>query len=99
MSIGVMTRIEDLKTVLGQTQDHRHRVLVAAAKNVRMWMTKVRKIKAIYHVLNFFNLDVTQKCLIAECWCPVTELDRIQLALKRGSVRNKLSFGKNTWKF
>uniref|UniRef100_A0A914EHI2 V-type proton ATPase subunit a n=1 Tax=Acrobeloides nanus TaxID=290746 RepID=A0A914EHI2_9BILA len=85
MSIGVMTRIEDLKTVLGQTQDHRHRVLVAAAKNVRMWMTKVRKIKAIYHVLNFFNLDVTQKCLIAECWCPVTELDRIQLALKRGS--------------
>lgn len=41
MSIGVMTRIEDLKTVLGQTQDHRHRVLVAAAKNVRMWLTKV----------------------------------------------------------
>ncbi|PAV72990.1 hypothetical protein WR25_23968 [Diploscapter pachys] len=28
MSIGVMTRIEDLKTVLGQTQDHKHRVLV-----------------------------------------------------------------------
>lgn len=87
MSIEVMTRIEDLKTVLGQTQDHRHRVLVAAAKNVRMWMTKVQKIKAIYHVLNQFNLDVTQKCLIAECWCPVAELDRIQLALKRGSVR------------
>uniref|UniRef100_A0A915DEV4 V-type proton ATPase subunit a n=1 Tax=Ditylenchus dipsaci TaxID=166011 RepID=A0A915DEV4_9BILA len=85
MSIGVMTRIEDLKTVLGQTQDHRHRVLVAAAKNVRMWMTKVRKIKAIYHTLNFFNLDVTQKCLIAECWCPVSDLDRIQMALKRGS--------------
>lgn len=85
MSIGVMTRIEDLKTVLGQTQDHRHRVLVAAAKNVRMWMTKVQKIKAIYHTLNFFNLDVTQKCLIAECWCPLYELDRIQMALKRGS--------------
>uniref|UniRef100_A0A914NKD0 V-type proton ATPase subunit a n=1 Tax=Meloidogyne incognita TaxID=6306 RepID=A0A914NKD0_MELIC len=85
MSIGVMTRIEDLKTVLGQTQDHRHRVLVAAARNVRTWLTKVRKVKAIYHTLNLFNLDVTQKCLIAECWCPVAELDRIQLALKRGS--------------
>lgn len=71
--------------VLGQTQDHRHRVLVAAAKNVRMWMTKVQKIKAIYHTLNFFNLDVTQKCLIAECWCPLAELERIQMALKRGS--------------
>uniref|UniRef100_F1KV19 V-type proton ATPase subunit a n=2 Tax=Ascaris suum TaxID=6253 RepID=F1KV19_ASCSU len=85
MSIGVMTRIEDLKTVLGQTQDHRHRVLVAASKNVRMWLTKVRKIKSIYHTLNLFNLDVTQKCLIAECWCPVADLDRIQLALKRGT--------------
>ena len=28
MAMGVMTRIEDLNTVLGQTQDHRHRVLV-----------------------------------------------------------------------
>lgn len=81
-----MTRIEDLKTVLGQTQDHRHRVLVAAAKNVRMWFTKVRKIKSIYHTLNLFNLDVTQKCLIAECWCPSADLDKIQLALKRGTV-------------
>ncbi|VDK74064.1 unnamed protein product [Litomosoides sigmodontis] len=85
MSIGVMTRIEDLKTVLGQTQDHRHRVLVAASKNVRMWLTKVRKIKSIYHTLNLFNLDVTQKCLIAECWCPVADLNRIRLALKRGT--------------
>ncbi|CAD6198536.1 unnamed protein product [Caenorhabditis auriculariae] len=85
MSIGVMTRIEDLKTVLGQTQDHRHRVLVAASKNVRMWLTKVRKIKSIYHTLNLFNIDVTQKCLIAEVWCPVDELDRIKMALKRGT--------------
>ncbi|KAL3117088.1 hypothetical protein niasHT_007491 [Heterodera trifolii] len=83
MSIGVMTRIEDLKTVLGQTQDHRHRVLVSAAKNVRMWLAKVTKIKAIYHTLNLFNLD--QKCFVAECWCPVSELDRIQRALKTGS--------------
>ncbi|CAJ0597797.1 unnamed protein product [Cylicocyclus nassatus] len=85
MSIGVMTRIEDLKTVLGQTQDHRHRVLVAASKNVRMWLTKVRKIKSIYHTLNLFNIDVTHKCLIAECWCPVSELERIKMALKRGT--------------
>ena len=34
-----------------------------------------------------FNLDVTQRCLIAECWCPVEELDEIQRALTRGSVR------------
>ncbi|XP_064644409.1 V-type proton ATPase 116 kDa subunit a1-like isoform X3 [Lineus longissimus] len=88
MAVGVMTRIEDLNTVLGQTQDHRHRVLVAAAKNIKVWFIKVRKIKAIYHTLNMFNLDVTQKCLIAECWCAVSDLDKIQLALRRGTERS-----------
>ncbi|XP_075231792.1 V-type ATPase subunit a family protein Vha100-1 isoform X3 [Lycorma delicatula] len=88
MAMGVMTRIEDLNTVLGQTQDHRHRVLVAAAKNIKNWFVKVRKIKAIYHTLNLFNLDVTQKCLIAECWVPVLDTETIQLALRRGTERS-----------
>ena len=47
----------------------------------------MKKIKAIYHALNMFNLDVTQRCLIAECWCPVEELDQIQQALTSGTVR------------
>ncbi|XP_041970463.1 V-type proton ATPase 116 kDa subunit a1 isoform X2 [Aricia agestis] len=88
MAMGVMTRIEDLNTVLGQTQDHRHRVLVAAAKNIKNWFVKVRKIKAIYHTLNLFNLDVTQKCLIAECWVPALDMETIQLALRKGTERS-----------
>ncbi|XP_067928177.1 V-type proton ATPase 116 kDa subunit a 1-like isoform X2 [Watersipora subatra] len=84
MSLGVMTRIEDLNTVLGQTNDHRHRVLVLAAKNIQNWFIKVKKIKAIYHTLNMFNLDVTQKCLIAECWCATSDLDKVHLAIQRG---------------
>ncbi|XP_063966546.1 V-type proton ATPase 116 kDa subunit a 1-like isoform X2 [Lytechinus pictus] len=87
-AIGVMTRIEDLQVVLSQTEEHRQRVLVSAAKNVRVWFIKVRKLKAIYHTLNLFNLDVTQKCLIAECWCPVSDLDKIQMALRRGTERS-----------
>ncbi len=88
MAIGVMTRIEDLNTVLNQTQDHRHRVLVTAAQNVKVWGVKVRKIKAIYHTLNMFNLDVTNKCLIGECWCAVDDLDKIHLGLRRGTERS-----------
>lgn len=42
--------------------------------------------KAIYHTLNLCNIDVTQKCLIAEVWCPVADLDSIQFALRRGTV-------------
>lgn len=85
---GVVSRIEDLNTVLAQTTDHRHRVLVAAAKNIKNWFVKVTKIKAIYVNLNMFNLDVTQKCLIAECWCAVSDMDKIHMALKRGTERS-----------
>lgn len=72
--------------VLSQTQDHRHRVLVSAARNIRAWMMKVWKIKSIYHTLNMFNLDVIQNGLIAECWIPVANLEDVQLALRRGTV-------------
>jgi V-type H+-transporting ATPase subunit a len=86
LALGVMTRLEDLTVVLSQTQDHRSRVLAATSRNLRTWQIKVKKIKAIYHTMNMFNNDVARKCLIAECWAPVSELDRIQLALRKGSV-------------
>jgi len=85
MAVGVMQRLEDLNNVLGKTNDHRHRVLAAAAKNIKVWFIKVRKIKAIYHTLNYFNLDTSQKCLIAECWIPRLDMESIQLALRRGT--------------
>lgn len=75
-----------ISQVLSQTQDHRHRVLVSAARNIRAWMMKVWKIKSIYHTLNMFNLDVIQNGLIAECWIPVANLEDVQLALRRGTV-------------
>uniref|UniRef100_A0A8C1KUC6 V-type proton ATPase subunit a n=1 Tax=Cyprinus carpio TaxID=7962 RepID=A0A8C1KUC6_CYPCA len=88
MAAGVNTRIDDLQMVLNQTEDHRQRVLQAAAKTIRVWFIKVRKMKAIYHTLNLCNIDVTQKCLIAEVWCPVSDLDSIQFALRRGTERS-----------
>lgn len=72
--------------VLNQTEDHRTRVLQAASKTLRVWFIKVKKMKAIYHTLNLCNIDVTQKCLIAEVWCPVSDLEAIQFALRRGTV-------------
>ena len=90
-SIGVMTRIEDLTVVLSKTKDHRRRVLISAAKSLRIWFIKVRKIKAIYHTLNLFNLDVTQKCLIAECWLPAHDIEYVHAALRRGTVSTVIS--------
>ncbi|XP_045890194.1 V-type proton ATPase 116 kDa subunit a isoform X4 [Micropterus dolomieu] len=88
MLAGVNARIEDLQMVLNQTEEHRQRVLQAAAKTVRVWFIKVRKMKAIYHTLNLCNIDVTQKCLIAEVWCSVSDLDSIQFALRRGTEKS-----------
>nr|XP_020463069.1 V-type proton ATPase 116 kDa subunit a-like isoform X3 [Monopterus albus] len=88
MVAGVNVRIDDLQMVLNQTEDHRQRVLQAAAKTIRVWFIKVRKMKAIYHTLNLCNIDVTQKCLIAEAWCPVADLDSIQFALRRGTEKS-----------
>eukprot|EP00118_Oscarella_pearsei_P024819 m.306871 g.306871 ORF g.306871 m.306871 type:complete len:850 (+) comp41660_c0_seq1:92-2641(+) len=88
MAIGVATRIEDLKTVLGQTEDHRCRVLQTVAKSLRGWEIKVKKIKAVYHTLNLCNFDLTTKCLIGECWCPVADLESIRLAIRRGTERS-----------
>ncbi|XP_034448410.1 V-type proton ATPase 116 kDa subunit a isoform X3 [Hippoglossus hippoglossus] len=88
MLAGVNARIDDLQMVLNQTEDHRQRVLQAAAKTVRVWFIKVRKMKAVYHTLNLCNIDVTQKCLIAEVWCPVSDMDSIQFALRRGTEKS-----------
>nr|CAD7257343.1 unnamed protein product [Timema shepardi] len=84
MLAGVKTRLEDLNMVLNQTHDHRQRVLKNVAKEVHPWMVMVRKMKAIYHTLNMFNMDVTKKCLIAECWVPVSDLPGVQKALADG---------------
>ena len=52
MMYGVNTRLSDLHTVLTQTTEHRHRLLQAAASSLRASYIKIRKMKAVYHVLN-----------------------------------------------
>jgi V-type H+-transporting ATPase subunit a len=82
---GVCTRLEDLNLVLNQTQDHRQRVLVSVAKELQNWSVMVSKMKAIYHTLNFFNMDVTKKCLIGECWVSSKDIPVVQKGLSDGS--------------
>ncbi|CAF3434335.1 unnamed protein product [Rotaria socialis] len=85
LAMGVMTRLEDLNVILRQTHDHRQRVLLETSKTIRTWQIKVKKIKAIYHTMNMFNNDVARKCLIAECWTPNSQIQTVQLALRKGS--------------
>nr|XP_025147380.1 V-type proton ATPase 116 kDa subunit a isoform X1 [Bubalus bubalis]XP_025147384.1 V-type proton ATPase 116 kDa subunit a isoform X1 [Bubalus bubalis] len=81
---GVNMRLEDLLTVLTQTESHRQSLLQEAAANWHSWVIKVQKMKAIYHILNMCNIDITQQCVIAEIWFPVADTVRIRRALEQG---------------
>jgi V-type H+-transporting ATPase subunit a len=85
LAINVQTQLEDMGTVVGQTLDHRNIVLSAAAQNLKLWEIQVLKLKAVFHTLNMFNIDVTQKCLIAECWIPTDDIRVVQDALMHAS--------------
>lgn len=61
-------------------------VLLGVAKELRNWKLMVRKVKAIYHTLNMFNVDVTTKCLIGECWIPITDVETARKTLIECSV-------------
>ena len=90
---GVMQQLQDLNTVIGRTNDHRLLVLSGVAKSIKIWFTKVRKIKGVYHTMNLLNLDVTRKCLIAECWLPSAEINLIQTALRKGAKQSGSTIG------
>ncbi|KAG9487631.1 V-type proton ATPase 116 kDa subunit a 2 [Eleutherodactylus coqui] len=88
---GLNTRIQDLHAVINQTDDYLRQVLFKASESVYMWVIQVKKMKAIYHVLNFCSFDVTNKCLIAEVWCPVADLQNLKRALEEGSRKSGAS--------
>uniref|UniRef100_A0A4W4GCS6 V-type proton ATPase subunit a n=1 Tax=Electrophorus electricus TaxID=8005 RepID=A0A4W4GCS6_ELEEL len=75
---GLQTRIQDLHTVLHRTEEYLRQVLNKASESVFTWMIQVKKMKAIYHILNLCSFDVTNKCLIAEVWCPVDDLPALR---------------------
>ncbi|XP_037536338.1 V-type proton ATPase 116 kDa subunit a [Nematolebias whitei] len=82
---GLRTRIQDLHTVLHRTEDYLKQVLIRASESVYTWVVQVKKMKAIYYILNLCSFDVTNKCLIAEVWCPVDDIPKLRRALEDGS--------------
>ncbi|VDN04264.1 unnamed protein product [Thelazia callipaeda] len=80
----VKARISDMQTVLGQTQEHRHKVLQAASNYVRQWQKEVCMQKSVYYTLNLFTFDTIGKFFIAECWVSYADLENVRLALEKG---------------
>uniref|UniRef100_A0A7N6C422 V-type proton ATPase subunit a n=1 Tax=Anabas testudineus TaxID=64144 RepID=A0A7N6C422_ANATE len=85
---GLQTRIEDIKSVLAQTEAFLQQLLMRAVAVLPQWKVRVQKCKAVQMVLNLCSPSVTDKCLIAEAWCPVAKLPELQSALREGGRKS-----------
>uniref|UniRef100_A0A674CP27 V-type proton ATPase subunit a n=1 Tax=Salmo trutta TaxID=8032 RepID=A0A674CP27_SALTR len=85
---GLQGRIVDIKTVLSQTEHYLQQLLCRSVTVLPQWKVRVQKCKAVQAVLNLCSPSVTDKCLIAEAWCPVRKLLLLQSALIEGTRKN-----------
>uniref|UniRef100_A0A8C3A0S5 V-type proton ATPase subunit a n=1 Tax=Cyclopterus lumpus TaxID=8103 RepID=A0A8C3A0S5_CYCLU len=74
--------------VLFQTESFLQQLLNRAVAVLPQWKVRVQKCKAVQMVLNLCSPSVTDKCLIAEAWCPVTKLPELQSALREGGRKS-----------
>uniref|UniRef100_A0AAY5KPL0 V-type proton ATPase subunit a n=1 Tax=Esox lucius TaxID=8010 RepID=A0AAY5KPL0_ESOLU len=77
-----------LLQVLSQTEDYLQQLVYRSVAALPQWKVSVQKCKAVQAVLNQCSPSVTDKCLIAEAWCPVRKLLLLQSALIEGSRKN-----------
>ncbi|KAH7435569.1 hypothetical protein KP509_06G069800 [Ceratopteris richardii] len=82
----ISSRLAELKATIDAGNRHRDGLLSMVSYQVDQWSVMVRKQKAIYHILNMLNIDVTRRCLIAEGWCPVSAKVQIQDALDQAAA-------------
>ncbi|KAF0343290.1 ATPase subunit [Gigaspora margarita] len=84
-STEITSQIEARNSVLQNTYNVRRTELLKIAEDLNIWMTIIKKEKAIYHTMNLFNYDSGRKCLIAEGWCPSNDFDKINQALRNAT--------------
>ncbi|XP_066906870.1 V-type proton ATPase 116 kDa subunit a 1 [Halyomorpha halys] len=77
--------IADLKKVIATTNEHFTRVLKLAASNLKRWLIEAKKMKAIYHTLNKFEVDASESFLVAECWIPLSNMEILNELLVKES--------------
>ncbi|XP_055987734.1 V-type proton ATPase 116 kDa subunit a 3 [Sorex fumeus] len=82
---------QELQEVLGETERFLSQVLGRVQQLLPPWQTQVRKMKAVYLVLNQCSVSATHKCLIAEGWCAARDLHVLQGALRDSSSEEGVS--------
>ncbi|GAA5830204.1 hypothetical protein JCM11251_001267 [Rhodosporidiobolus azoricus] len=81
----VTSRIEDLNSVLYNTNQTRRAELLKIAESISAWWALVRKEKVVFSTLNLWQWDQGRKTLVAEGWVPTRDIANVQGALRRAS--------------
>ncbi|CAB3404697.1 unnamed protein product [Caenorhabditis bovis] len=84
----IRAQTTDMHSVIQKTIDYRSKIVSTSSQNLRKWGIMVLKLKSIFHTLNMFSVDVTQKCLIAECWIPEADIGIVKQCLHQGTVHS-----------
>lgn len=79
----VVSRLEDLNTVLYNTGATRRAELAKIAESLAVWRDVVRKEKLIYETLNLFSYEARRRGFLAEGWVPTRDITPVQLALRQ----------------
>ncbi|KAI0136952.1 V-type ATPase, V0 complex, 116kDa subunit family [Xylariales sp. AK1849] len=87
----VNVRLNDVQSVLRNTQQTLEGELAQIAQHLSSWMIVVAKEKAAYQTLNLFSFDRARRTLIAEGWCPKNDLSLIRSTLQDVTNRAGLS--------
>jgi len=61
-------------------------LLTNASYDVNMWRCKVRKMKAVYHHLNMFDVDLQRNCFVGEYWVPTKFTDEVANTIQLSAV-------------
>ncbi|PHH78073.1 hypothetical protein CDD80_7423 [Ophiocordyceps camponoti-rufipedis] len=87
----VNNRLDDVQSVLRNTQATLEAELAQISQSLSAWMVLVAKEKAVYSTLNLFSYDRARRTLIAEAWCPTNDLPLIRSTLQDVTNRAGLS--------
>jgi V-type H+-transporting ATPase subunit a len=67
-----------------RSSDQRQTVLLTLAGHLHGWLVKVKKVKAIYYVMNMMTREGQN--FVGECWVPVADMGTVQMVLNKASV-------------
>uniref|UniRef100_A0A8H7NI78 V-type proton ATPase subunit a n=1 Tax=Bionectria ochroleuca TaxID=29856 RepID=A0A8H7NI78_BIOOC len=88
---GVNSRLEDVQSVLRNTQTTLEAELNPISQSLSVWMVLIAKEKAVYNTLNLFSYDPAHQVLIAEAWCPTNDLPLVSTTLQDVTNRAGIS--------